>query len=277
MKSNLVHPRVTLSNGLDFCSRYWSEGEERAIADRHGWRELPGPRFRLSLDKLDRALRESRVAMGLEEAVVLLGRGYRLPSGCEVRRATPADLPAILSLWEALQPRRQLSPACGAEAWRQQVERTPGLTWNDFVLVYRGGQLRALGAAWNPDPVRQLRLGKLPLSLRGLRIARRVLQPLLRQPLLPGDGESVRLLHLTRWAAVDAEGLRALVASLANEHRRSGHLYLDLALDLEDPLAAALSGFRQVRQELGLYSASWNGRTLALSGARPVSLDLALT
>jgi uncharacterized protein (TIGR02679 family) len=50
-----------------------AEAERRAIADLHGWAEIPrGERLRISLDKLDAALRESAAGAGVVEVVSAL-------------------------------------------------------------------------------------------------------------------------------------------------------------------------------------------------------------
>ncbi len=50
-----------------------SAAERRAIADLHGWKEVPsGERVRISLTRLDTALRDSAVALGLVDVVTAL-------------------------------------------------------------------------------------------------------------------------------------------------------------------------------------------------------------
>jgi len=58
--------RTVTLNGLTLSQR-------QALADLHGWRELPAERVRLSLAKLDAVLRESVLGVGLVDAVVMLG------------------------------------------------------------------------------------------------------------------------------------------------------------------------------------------------------------
>ena len=86
--------------------------ERQAIADLHGSREVPGQRVRISLAKLDAALRSSAVGVGLIDAVVTLGgpladrRAARASAAaaCEQMWSRAAQHPAVtgspaLSAW----------------------------------------------------------------------------------------------------------------------------------------------------------------------------------
>jgi uncharacterized protein (TIGR02679 family) len=108
--------------------------ERRAVAELFGMPTLPREPMTVDLPRFDRALRESRFAVGLEEALILLG-GPLLDLSAE--RAEARDR------WEAL-----WSEAAGHSAVRGHPEL---LSWMGDLR--RGGLLRRLAAAADPGPL----------------------------------------------------------------------------------------------------------------------------
>lgn len=101
--------------------RALDEDEQRVIADLLGWPSLPGPSARIALAELDRALRETRLAVSLVEVLEALG-------GPLVDR--PAHREAMRAEREALWGRAAGHPAVAARPelmrWLEEL-RTQGL------------------------------------------------------------------------------------------------------------------------------------------------------
>ncbi len=135
-----------------------SPAERRAIADLHGWPEVPsGESVRISLPKLDQALRESAVALGLVEAITLLSGPL-----VDQRGARAEALAAKEEQWQRMRERLQ------AEG------RPELLTWLD--------DLRGLGLV-----ARAATLGQVPeaeLLDRALKVALRLPSPGILLPVL---------------------------------------------------------------------------------------------
>ncbi len=70
---------------------------------------------------------------------------------------------------------------------------------------------------------------------------------------MPSDGDVVSFAYLAHAAAETAADLRALVMHIRRQLAGSSCLYLDLALDVRDPLARALDGLPKTSIDFDLH------------------------
>ncbi|MGQ0506540.1 MAG: TIGR02679 family protein, partial [Myxococcaceae bacterium] len=126
-----------------------STKEKRAIADLHGWREVPSAdRLTLSFVKLDLALRSSIVGLGLLDTVVALGGSLK-----DRRAARAEELSAREEMWRSV---------------RAEVSARPELVnWIDELRA-RGHLTRSAALADLPESVLLARalsvMARLPAS-----------------------------------------------------------------------------------------------------------------
>ena len=90
--------------------------ERQAVADLHGWREVPGQRVRISLAKLDAALRSSAVGVGLIDAVVMLGGPL-----ADRRAARSAAAAACEEMWSRAAQHPAVSGRPALTAWLHEL------------------------------------------------------------------------------------------------------------------------------------------------------------
>jgi hypothetical protein len=210
------------------------------------------------------------------------GSKHAVPSGLRVRAARAGDAPLLEALWNERQASRNLATVIEPNWFTQCLTRAPGVCLEDFRVVERvsgagAGEVIAFGLPWDLGPLKQVRL--LGLS-PGLRVVRRLLNPVLplaKRAKITADGELLPFKYLAFACAADAAGLRALIASVLNEGRASKYLYLDLALDVRDPLTGALAGFLRTSLDFDLFLATWAGSNLDPNpGGRLAHFEMAL-
>lgn len=190
-------------------------------------------------------------AVGTMQNATLMILGPRLPVlGVKVRPAESRDAEAMAEAWTRWQKAKAFAPAYNAEAMALDLSEGPGRWW----LAERAGRLVAMAHEWDQRGMKRLVVHRLPRLMQQLRPAYNRLAPLLGGAALPGPGEAMPYLYLTRVAAEDPAALRALYAARLNAHLGQGLLYLSTMLDARDPLRAAWRGFPRQETPIGLYA-----------------------
>ena len=198
------------------------------------------------------------------------------PEGASVRSATPADIEEMVALWRVVHAKRDLAPDFpDAQSLLARLGLPGGMRLEDFLLVHRGGRLTAFAAVWDPVGARQVRVLSARGALAAMRFLYNPLAALLRRPRMPADGQLLRSLYLSYLCAEAPADLRALLLRAKEEHRRSGHLLLEAALDLRDPLTPALESGVATRVDYNLVELGREGDATP-SCEQPLYLDLAL-
>jgi uncharacterized protein (TIGR02679 family) len=218
--------RTVTVRGLD-------EAERRAIADLLGWKTLPADPVRLAVARLDHALRESRLAAGLDEVVEALGgplvdrRAHReaARAGEEAMWRRMAGHPVVLARPELsrwLDELRALGLlARGAQRTGMPRDTLVDLALQVIELLPAGGVLLAVLAADVTGDAHALDPGQ-PLAGLVLRAA----QHLAGWTALPADAAARRRLWAEVGVLCDPLSAQVLVLGLrpAGDDRLAQHL-----------------------------------------------------
>jgi GNAT superfamily N-acetyltransferase len=168
---------------------------------------------------------------------------WRMPSGHDARSATTADLPALADLFARAYAGAPFAPRWDAAGLTHMLAQreTPvdGVT-----VVRRGGQIVAFGMGWDMGPAHVTRVMGYRWAGRVQKLAWDVAATWHGAARLPAPGGALRSVTLTAWAAADATALRALVADVGRAHAASGHHLLHVGWVDDDPLQAAIAGWR---------------------------------
>jgi hypothetical protein len=133
-----------------------------------------------------------------------------------------------------------------------------------------------VAVAWDPRPVRQIRLLGLGAAASLARRAHDLLAVACGRRPLPRDGEVLPVLHLAHVAADTPVDLRALVVAAMREHATGSHVLMDVVLDRRDPLAPALRHLLGTRVRYDLVLAHLAGRPAPQPTIRPFTFEMAL-
>jgi len=172
----------------------------------------------------------------------------------DLRRATTADLPALVRFLREQGARQQFFPFIDENSF----DRPPfsGLRIEDFLLWEQGGQLVAAAGLWDQSAYRQY----LVLGYRGaLRVLRPLsfLLPLCGLPALPPAGSQLRFLTLSLWAVRDDNP--ALFADFLEQVSSDAGSYplLLASLAAGNPLEPALAARRHIGYRSRIYLVYW--------------------
>ncbi|MFL5353562.1 hypothetical protein [Archangium sp.] len=179
------------------------------------------------------------------------------PGRYEVRRATPADVPAMAAMLDADHRTRPFGYRYDSGELEHRLERWPGLGVEGCYLAFdSGGKLVGCTSVWDPDAVKRYRVMAYRGSMRWVKWGYDAMATVLRAPRLPEPGTDFRYFYLcnTSIAAEDPAILRALVERVYADHHGKGYHFFSLYQGEGDPLAPALEGFFQRRLDFHLYA-----------------------
>jgi len=221
----------------------------------------------------------TRVATLRSHTIPLLWRrGLPADGAVTVAAALPDHLPEMAALWARLASRRQFAPVHDSASMAAWIEDAPGLDVSDYLVARRpGGALAGFLGIWDQSAVKRLRVTGYSRRLGAVRVAFNALGPAVGATPLPPPGGALRNLTAVQVCAPpdDPTVLRALVRHAHNAHRARGFSFLNVGLDVTDPLAAGLTGLLAQPTDVWVAVVTL-AETPPLLDGRPSYLELAL-
>ncbi|MGI8806414.1 MAG: GNAT family N-acetyltransferase [Acidimicrobiales bacterium] len=220
-----------------------------------------------------------RVATFRSHTIPILWRRRPPPDGTlTVVRAQPADVEEMAGLWAGLIPARQFAAVHDAASLAGWIDGAPGLDLNDYRVARRpDGTLAGFLGVWDQSGFKRLRVTGYSRRLGAVRVAFNAVAPLTGATKLPAPGGALRNLTAVHVCAPpeDLAVLRALVLDAYNANRARGYSFLNIGLDVTDPLAAGLKGLLAQPTDVWVCVATLGGPPPPLDG-RPSHHELAL-
>ena len=206
----------------------------------------------------------------------------RLRDGADLRveEATEASLEEMADLWSNVAPTRQFAPVMDAERLARWIAGARGLNVTDYLLVRdRHRQLLGFMGVWDQRELKTLRVLRYSPGLSVLRGVMSALAPLVGATAPPAIGQPLHhasAVHVcVPYSRPDV--MRALVLAAYERLHRTDRVFLQIALDVRDPLIEALSGILATPTEIHAHATmpagSWMGGAL---DDRPLHFEIAL-
>lgn len=200
-------------------------------------------------------------------------RSLLTDSGCTVREATAADVPAMNAFVQQMAARYQFLPAYDFAGVAQGDPYFRGLSIGDFLLVERRGAICALGGLWRQKAFKQTRV----LAYQPVIAFLRPLYNLwarwrggLRLPAVGGLLDYV-MAHSPLSAPDDLPAFATLLQSLWLRLRMAGGHALCLSLAENDPRRAVLDSFNHHAITGMHYLATYNADNLPVLDASRIA------
>jgi ribosomal protein S18 acetylase RimI-like enzyme len=203
--------------------------------------------------RLARSSRRFQKLRSIRNFIVPFRSRRPAPSSHVIRRATPDAIPEMLALWNRLNRSRTFAPVLDEALLARWLSDT--LSLGDFRLVRSNNSLVGFCAVWDASSIKQIRLLRLSPRLFFATRMYNIAAFFLGRPPFPRTNELLRFVYASHICAEDPEVLRSLLETVYVEHRNAGHLYIDLSLDPQDPLAEALAGFRPMKVDFDAWEA----------------------
>jgi ribosomal protein S18 acetylase RimI-like enzyme len=180
-----------------------------------------------------------------------------------VSRAGWNDLEEMAALWRDVAPHRQLAPAHDGDSLERWIRKAPGLDIEDFRLARtRAGQLLGFLGVWDQSDFKQLTVVSYSRRMAVARRAFNSIAAVAGAERLPSPGVPLNVVTATHVCvpADRAHILRSLLVSVHNELRGSACSLLNIGLDRNDPLTAALKGLFAQPTDVHAYLTNARGR-----------------
>lgn len=205
-----------------------------------------------------------------------------VPDGADLRvaEATEADLEEMADLWSNVAPTRQFAPVLDVERFARWINNAPDLRVNDYILA-RDRHYRLVGfmGVWDQRDIKTLRVLRYSPGLSVLRGVMTALSPLVGTAAPPAIGKPLHYASAVHICVPShrPDVMRALVLAAYNRLHRTDRVFLNVALDVRDPLIAALGGMLATPTAIHAYATmpggSWTGAAL---DDRPLHFEAAL-
>lgn len=195
-----------------------------------------------------------------------------------VTRAQPSEVPEMAAVWARLAPARQFAAVHDTGSLAAWIDAAPGLDLSDYRVARRpDGTLAGFLGVWDQSGFKRLRVTGYSRRLGAVRAAFNALAPVVGGTKLPAPGGALRNLTAVHVCTPpdDPAVLRALVLDAYDANRRRGYSFLNVGLDIEDPLAAGLKGLLAQPTDVWMCVATLGGPAPPLDG-RPSHHELAL-
>jgi hypothetical protein len=188
-----------------------------------------------------------------------------VPDGADLRveAATEAHLEEMADLWSSVAPTRQFAPVMDAERLARD----------------RNGRLRGFMGVWDQRALKTLRVLRYSPSLSVLRGVMSALAPLVGAAAPPAIGKPLHYASAMHLCVPSdrVDVMRALVLAAYNRLHRTDRVFLNVALDVRDPLVSALDGMLATPTVVHAYATmpggTWTGGAL---DDRPLHFESAL-
>lgn len=181
-----------------------------------------------------------------------------------------SDLDEMAALWGRVAPLRQLAPVLSAKALGDWIRSSPGLDISSYHLARSpAGELLGFLAVWDQRAFKQLNVVGYSPRIRAARSVFNLLAPIVGGERMPRAGSPLNCVSIAHICVPPERPrvLRALVISAYNALRGSGCSFMNVGLDLRDPLTAAMSGLLAQPTDVNAYL------TTARNGVAPDHLD----
>jgi hypothetical protein len=200
--------------------------------------------------------------------------------GGRVEPAGPEDIEEMAALWQRVAPERQFGAVHDAQSLAAWIEAAPGLDVSCYRLARRrNGTLAGFVALWDQELFKQTTVTSYSRRLAGVRRLFNAAAPIVGATRLPPPGRPLRYLTAVNVCvpASTPEVLRSLLVHAYNEFRGAGYSFITIGLDIEDPLAGAVSGLLAQPTDSWACIATANGPYVGPDlGGRPVHHEIAL-
>jgi ribosomal protein S18 acetylase RimI-like enzyme len=233
-------------------------------------RRLPGPRGVPAF---------TRIGTIRTHSLPILWR-RRVGGSITIAPATWNDVAEMATLWKRVAPLRQLAPVFPVDAMAWLIRPAPGLNISSYRLARsRSGELLGFFSVWDQRSFKQLNVVGYSPRMKAARAVFNAVTPAVGGERLPETGRAVSCVTIAHICVPGdrPEVLRALVASAHNELRRSGISFMNIGLDIRDPLSSAVDGFFAQPTDVNAYvTSSRSGIPSEPLNDAPIHYEIAL-
>jgi hypothetical protein len=206
--------------------------------------------------------------------------GRRGSQSIRIERARWVDVAQMGELWNRVAKGRQLAPVMTGSSLGAWVRKAPGLDISSYRIARSAsGELLGFFGVWNQQAFKQLTVLGYSRRMATARKAFNVVAPIVGAEQLPAPGSPLSCATLVHVCVPPTrpEVLHALLVDTHNELRHSGVSFMNMGLDVNDPLRDALRGLFAQPTDVNAYVlATRGGLPPEILDGRPLHYEIAL-
>ncbi|WP_322095642.1 hypothetical protein [Paraburkholderia bannensis] len=236
----------------------------------------------IAVQSLARSRRPDRLRFGhwhgYDNVSIYARRGFSrrqaAPDGIRIVEARPQHADALREFLDAMSREQALGCVFSEHEFERRLTAWPDFGLSSFLLaIDTRGALAGCVAPWDAGRIKRIVIERLPPSLQALRIGVNALASVLRRPPVAAPGEPLSDVYLTHLQVLNRNpAVFSALLDAAWSRVRSTHALMQLCLYENDPLWAAMQGFRYTRTPMDLYTLPTDAREVA----DPRTIDLEL-
>ncbi len=228
--------------------------------------------------------RFNRVGTIRSHSIPVLWKRRRVPrwgaKSIEISPAGWSDLPRMTELWNRVARRRQLAPAMSAQSLAAWITDAPGLDISSYLLARStNGELLGFVGVWDQRSFKQLSVVGYSRRMAAVRKVFNFFARLVGATPLPRTGSPLGCATIVHICVPGdrTDVLRALLIDAHNELRNSDCSFMNVGLDVRDPLSRALRGLFAQPTDVNAYiMAQRSGVSPEVLDGRPLHYEIAL-
>ncbi|HEY1952339.1 MAG TPA: hypothetical protein VGG76_05990, partial [Gemmatimonadaceae bacterium] len=186
----------------------------------------------------------------------------------------------MTKLWSEVAPHRQLAPAMTAGAWAEWMGNAPGLGISSYRLARSvNGRLLGFFAVWDQRSFKQLTVVGYSRRMRLARTAFNALARIVGGESLPRLDYQINCVTAVNVCVPELrpDVMRALLLAAYEELRHKRCSFLNIGLDVRDPLTSGIEGLLAQPTDVNAYVlTARRGILPELLDSRPIHYESAL-
>ena len=190
------------------------------------------------------------------------------------------DLDDMVALWNTVAPLRQLAPVLSASSLADRIRNAPGLDIASYRLARSAaGELLGFVAVWDQRSFKQLTVVGYSPRMNAARLAFNSLCTFFGVERLPAPGWPLECVTVANICVPSdrSDVLRAILTSAYSELRSTRCSFMNVGLDVRDPLSGAISGFLAQPTDVNAYMMRIrSGVVPEPLDSRPIHYEIAL-
>lgn len=228
--------------------------------------------------------RFNRVATIRTHSITILWKRGRLSrrgvGSIDTVPAKWSDVSEMVRLWDRVATERQLAPVMTEHSLSSWIRTAPGLDISSYRLARSAsGELLGFAGVWDQRSFKQLTVVGYSRRMAAARTAFNIFARVVGAEPMPRAGSPLRcatVLHVCV-PGDRPEVLRALLIDAHNDLRHSDCSFVNIGLDVKDPLSQALSGLFAQPTDVNAYVlALRTGVAPEVLDSRPLHYEIAL-
>jgi N-acetylglutamate synthase-like GNAT family acetyltransferase len=180
-------------------------------------------------------------------------REMEVPSGGKIRPIAPKDLEAIAKLLNDTWQGYDLYEPASAEGLAAFVNRTPGYSFDNLLILEAQGKILACLGFWDWRRIMRLVVIQRSLKMRVIGLVLRLMRTFRSMPGPIKAGNTLKQMMLTPIAFKDPVHLTVLLRYTNNQAVSSGIEQIFCVSERDHPLLSSMKGFIRIDTGIDLY------------------------